>query len=109
MSQWSKSGYEGPKENGWEEGKGKFRFPNNVVYEGQFNKGEFHGEGTLIYPNGVSTIFTHSITVHRVDMLPNGTVENLSRENTFSMMISNLRTRSGTTAPYRTADSTQNN
>ena len=33
---------------------GKFTFPNGVVYEGQFDKGEFHGEGTLIYPNGVS-------------------------------------------------------
>lgn len=109
MSQWSKSGYEGPRENGWEEGKGKFRFPNNVVYEGQFNKGEFHGEGTLIYPNGVSTILTNSITVHRVAMLPSGIAESLSKESTFSTMICNLRTRTGTTAPYRTADSTQNN
>jgi hypothetical protein len=57
MSQWSKSSYDGPREKGWEQGKGKFRFPNGVVYEGQFNKGEFHGEGTLIYPNGVSTNF----------------------------------------------------
>lgn len=55
MSQRSKSSYDGPRENGWEEGKGKFRFPNDVIYEGQFRKGEFHGEGTLIYPNGVST------------------------------------------------------
>ena len=23
-----------------------------MVYEGDFNKGEFHGEGTLIFPNG---------------------------------------------------------
>ena len=23
-----------------------------MVYEGNFEKGEFHGEGTLIYPNG---------------------------------------------------------
>ena len=62
MSQWSKSGYEGPTTNGWEQGKGKFTFPNGVIYEGQFDKGEFHGDGTLIYPNGVSpfilTLFT---------------------------------------------------
>jgi len=109
MSQWSKSGYDGPKENGWEEGKGKFRFPNNVVYEGQFNKGEFHGEGTLIYPNGVSTYFDHLITAHRVAMLPSGIAESSSKESTFSTMTSNLRTRNGTIAPYRTADSTQSN
>ncbi len=24
---------------------------NEVVYEGQFFKGHFHGEGNLIYPN----------------------------------------------------------
>ena len=54
MSQWSKSGYEGPRVNGWEQGPGKFTFPNGVVYEGNFDKGEFHGDGTLIYPNGVS-------------------------------------------------------
>jgi hypothetical protein len=23
-----------------------------VVYEGNFDKGEFHGDGTLIYPSG---------------------------------------------------------
>lgn len=34
------------------EGKGKFEFPNGVVYEGEFRKGEFHGEGALVYPNG---------------------------------------------------------
>lgn len=38
----------------WEDGKGVHTFPNGVRYEGQFEKGEFHGEGTLIYPNGVS-------------------------------------------------------
>ncbi len=58
MSQWSKSGYDGPRENGWEQGKGKFTFPNGVIYEGQFDKGEFHGDGTLIYPNGVSILIT---------------------------------------------------
>lgn len=108
MSQWSKSGYEGPTDNGWEQGKGKFRFPNNVIYEGQFNKGEFHGEGTLIYPNGVSNN-SNLITVYRDDMLPSGIVENLLRENTFSMTTYSLKTKSGTTVPYRIADSTPNN
>ena len=42
-------------------------------------------------------------------MLPSGIAESLSKESTFSTMIFNLRTRTGTTAPYRTADSTQNN
>ena len=54
MSQWSGSEYQGPKKHDWEEGIGKFQFPNGVIYEGNFNKGEFHGDGTLIYPNGVS-------------------------------------------------------
>ena len=54
MSQWSKSAYDGPITNGWEQDGGKFTFPNGVVYDGQYDKGEFHGEGTLIYPNGVS-------------------------------------------------------
>ena len=54
MSQWSGSEYQGPKKHDWEEGNGKFTFPNGVIYEGNFNKGEFHGDGTLIYPNGVS-------------------------------------------------------
>ena len=57
MSQWSKSHYVGPTEEGWEEGRGKFTYPNGVTYDGQFKKGEFHGEGTLIQPNGVSIIF----------------------------------------------------
>ena len=55
MSDWSGSRYEGPKENGWYQGKGVFYFPNGVKYDGEFVKGEFHGEGTLIYPNGVSS------------------------------------------------------
>ena len=40
----------------WEDGFGKHKFPNGVIYEGNFTKGEFHGEGTLIYPNGVSDL-----------------------------------------------------
>ena len=56
MSQWSGSEYQGPKKHDWEEGLGKFTFPNGVIYEGNFNKGEFHGDGTLIYPNGVSEV-----------------------------------------------------
>ena len=53
MAKWSGAGYEGPQKNDWEDGIGKHKFPNGVVYEGNFTKGEFHGEGTLIYPNGV--------------------------------------------------------
>ena len=64
MSQWSKSNYDGPTNNGWEQNKGKFTFPNGVVYEGNFDKGEFHGEGTLIYPNGVSIRFRHYSMYH---------------------------------------------
>ena len=58
MSKWSGSDFVGPTENNWPQGVGKFRFPNDVVYEGNFDKGEFHGDGTLHYPNGVSTIPT---------------------------------------------------
>ena len=54
MSKWSGSGYTGPYSNGWEEGYGKHKFPNGVIYEGKLTKGEFDGSGTLIYPNGVS-------------------------------------------------------
>ena len=54
MSKWSGSDFAGPTENNWPQGVGKFKFPNNVVYEGNFDKGEFHGDGTLHYPNGVS-------------------------------------------------------
>ena len=67
MSDWSGSRYEGPKENGWYQGKGVFYFPNGVKYDGEFVKGEFHGEGTLIYPNGVS-----SCKVNRDDMWRSG-------------------------------------
>jgi len=59
MSKWSGSTYTGPTENGWEEGVGKHKFPNNVIYEGNLKKGEFDGEGTLIYPNGVSHNFSY--------------------------------------------------
>ena len=54
MSKWSGSTYLGPKKNDWEDGFGNLKFPNGVIYEGNFTKGEFHGDGTLIYPNGVS-------------------------------------------------------
>ena len=54
MAKWSGSAYDGPTKYEWEDGIGKHKFPNGVVYEGNFLKGEFHGEGTLHYPNGVS-------------------------------------------------------
>ncbi len=54
MSRWSSSNYEGPKENGWPQGKGKYTFPNGTIYEGFFDKGEFHGDGVLIYPKKVN-------------------------------------------------------
>mmetsp|Transcript_47115 Transcript_47115/g.143170 ORF Transcript_47115/g.143170 Transcript_47115/m.143170 type:complete len:186 (-) Transcript_47115:166-723(-) len=52
MSTWSTTSYGGPTKNEWYEGQGKFKFPNGVVYEGEFRKGEFHGTGALVYPNG---------------------------------------------------------
>ena len=48
--------YEGEIKNEWEDGFGKHKFPNGVIYEGNFTKGEQHGDGTLIYPNGVSIL-----------------------------------------------------
>lgn len=56
MAKWSGSSYEGPTKYEWEDGIGKHKFPNGVVYEGNFEKGEFHGEGTLHYPNGVGLL-----------------------------------------------------
>lgn len=44
LGQWSNMGIAG---------KGIYKFPHGVIYDGSFNKqGEFHGSGTLIYPNG---------------------------------------------------------
>ena len=65
MSKWSGSDFVGPTDNNWPQGVGKFRFPNDVIYEGNFDKGEFHGDGTLHYPNGVSNIFLGTKTAHR--------------------------------------------
>ena len=36
---------------GWYHGSGKLQLDDGVVYEGQFVKGHFHGEGKLLYPN----------------------------------------------------------
>jgi hypothetical protein len=30
--------------------RGKYVFPNNTVYDGEFFDGEMHGEGTLSFP-----------------------------------------------------------
>jgi len=45
-----KPSYEGPRVNGRMEGYGKYTFSNGTVYSGQFLDGEFHGEGTLQFP-----------------------------------------------------------
>jgi len=81
MSKWSGASYQGPVDNDWEQGLGKHKFPNGVIYDGLLDKGEFHGEGTLIYPNGVSCFFLFRI---RDVTLQSGTEENLLKENTFS-------------------------
>ena len=49
------SKYEGATKDGWYHGKGRFYYPDKVIYEGEFYKGEFHGQGKLIYPDGVTT------------------------------------------------------
>jgi hypothetical protein len=35
--------YEGEYKDGWYHGYGKLKMDNDVVYEGQFVKGHFHG------------------------------------------------------------------
>ena len=117
MSQWSGSEYQGPKTHDWEEGMGKFTFPNGVIYEGNFNKGEFHGDGTLIYPNGVSirvctlvcrlkfVVLTLSIFIRDVTLL-NGTEASSSKETTSSTIISPSRSKTGPTQPTKTGAST---
>lgn len=42
---WSGSILEGRRANGWLEGEARCVLPNGVIYEGQFQKGNFHGEG----------------------------------------------------------------
>ena len=114
MSQWSGSEYQGPKTHDWEEGFGKFTFPNDVIYEGNFNKGEFHGDGTLIYPNGVSrreiigetALFNVILFLTRGVTSPNGTEESLLKETTTSMTTLLSKTRSGPTQLRRTEVST---
>ena len=120
MSQWSGSEYQGPKTHDWEEGMGKFTFPNGVIYEGNFNKGEFHGDGTLIYPNGVSrcsydwlhvslpsevrnpnfSIFNRGVTSL------NGIEVSSSKETTSSTIISPSRSKIGRIQPTKTGAST---
>ena len=58
MSIYSKSSYKGDIKSGWyhsgegDQSIGEFTYPSGVRYVGKFYKGQFHGEGTLIYPNG---------------------------------------------------------
>ena len=120
MSQWSGSEYQGPKTHDWEEGMGKFTFPNGVIYEGNFNKGEFHGDGTLIYPNGVSIQSWDHSHVNSVNFkynltylfsirgvtLQSGTEESSLRATTSSMTISPSRRKIGATLLIKTEAST---
>ena len=48
--------YEGDTKEGWSHGFGRMKLADGVVYEGQFVKGHFHGEGKLIYPNVPDTL-----------------------------------------------------
>lgn len=79
MSKWSGSTYEGEVKNAWQDGFGQHKFANGVIYEGSFMKGEFHGNGTLIYPNGVSL----AVTV-RAAMSPSGSGARCSTASTTS-------------------------
>ena len=51
------SSYKGEYKDGWYHGKGRFSYPDGVIYEGDFFKGEFHGQGKLIFLNGVTPTF----------------------------------------------------
>lgn len=47
------SKYKGEWNNLGMAGKGTYKFPHGVIYNGEFNKNnEFHGSGLMIYPNG---------------------------------------------------------
>ena len=48
----TKSRYEGEYREGWFDGKGTFYYSDSHYYVGDFVKGEFHGEGTLVSPTG---------------------------------------------------------
>uniref|UniRef100_A0A7S3EPL6 MORN repeat-containing protein 5 n=1 Tax=Haptolina ericina TaxID=156174 RepID=A0A7S3EPL6_9EUKA len=43
--------YDGPRKNGRMEGYATYTFPSGTIYTGQFLDGEFHGEGTLQFPD----------------------------------------------------------
>lgn len=45
-----------PTEKNWPQGKGRYTFPNGTIYEGEFDKGQFHGDGVLIYPKKVNRL-----------------------------------------------------
>ena len=34
------------------EGRGKFTYPHGEKYEGEWEKGKYHGQGTMTYPDG---------------------------------------------------------
>eukprot|EP00920_Eleutheroschizon_duboscqi_P037558 GHVT01090038.1.p1 GENE.GHVT01090038.1~~GHVT01090038.1.p1 ORF type:complete len:147 (+),score=20.53 GHVT01090038.1:977-1417(+) len=57
MSKLTGSTYEGARHpNGWAAGRGLYTFPDGVVYDGNFQRGEFHGTGTMTAPAGGSYI-----------------------------------------------------
>lgn len=72
---------------------------NGIVYEGQFVKGQFHGEGKLIYPN-VLTFSPRAVTTRR-----SGSRARWLRVNTSSTIISASKRRDGSTASMTIAGS----
>ena len=60
------SSYKGEYKDGWYHGKGRFCYPDGVIYEGDFYKGEFHGQGKLIFLNGVISLNNFIIYLERI-------------------------------------------
>lgn len=43
MTTWLGDRYEGEYKEGWYHGYGKLHMDNGIIYEGHFDKGQFHG------------------------------------------------------------------